>query len=97
MLGKGSQAQVFMANHLPGKRGSTDRLHSHQVAIKIYSKQKMITDQGLKQNLKREIRILRKLSRLDTDSNDGCPYILKIYESIETLDKIFLVMELLRG
>jgi len=66
----------------------------HQVAIKVYTKFKLLTDMCLRQNLKKEIKILTRFSKLD---NEGSKHMLKLHESIETLDKIFLVMELLEG
>ena len=69
----------------------------HQVAVKVYQKFKLVTDMGLKQNLKREIRILTKLSKIEEREGTSCAHILKLYESIETIDKIYLVMEMLTG
>ena len=92
ILGKGSYAQVFPATYLPSVDYQNDK--GHQVAIKVYTKFKLLTDMCLRQNLKKEIKILTRFSKLD---NEGSKHMLKLHESIETLDKIFLVMELLEG
>jgi serine/threonine protein kinase len=56
----------------------------------VYEKFQML-DIQLKQNLIREVRILWKLSQMQ------CPNIMKLHEAIDTLDKIYLVVEYLES
>ena len=60
---------------------------NRKVAIKIYEKSKFIEPNRLK-NAQREIQILHKINH---------PNILKLYESIETEEYIYLVLELVTG
>ena len=46
---------------------------------------------GIRQNLHREINVLQKLAAQD------CRNCLRMYEVIETVDKVHLVMEFLEG
>jgi serine/threonine protein kinase len=66
---------------------ATHRKSGEPRAIKLYERYKLI-DATRKQSLVREIRIM---SRLDH------PGIVKFYESIDTSDYVYLVMELLPG
>ena len=47
-------------------------------------------DIQLKQNLIREVKILWRLSQMEENQ-----YIMKLHEAIDTLDKIYLVVEFL--
>jgi len=49
----------------------------------------------LKQNLTREIKILWKISHSAKQTQQQ--YIMRLHESIDTLDKIYLVIEYLEG
>jgi len=55
--------------------------------MKIYEKYKLI-DLQVKQNLVREIKVLHKLNH---------PNILKLFESIDTLNNVYLVTEYVQG
>ena len=68
-------------------RLATHKKTGHKVAIKIYDKHKLM-DSQVKQNLIREIRILSKINH---------PNIMNNYESIDTVNKVFLVNEYVVG
>jgi serine/threonine protein kinase len=55
--------------------------------MKIYEKYKLI-DVQIKNNLAREIKILKKLNH---------PNIVRLYESIDTFSNVYLVTEYLEG
>lgn len=60
---------------------------NRKVAIKIYDKSKFLEPNRFK-NAQREIQILQKLSH---------PHIMKLYESIETDEFLYLILELITG
>jgi serine/threonine protein kinase len=77
-IGKGSYATVKLATH---------KITMQKCAIKIYSK-KSLEDPTLKKNVKREIKILKKI-----DHNN----IVKFYEEILGDRNLYIVMEYVKG
>jgi len=68
-------------------RMATHMPTGHKVAIKIYEKYKLI-DLQVKQNLIREIKILHRVSH---------PNIMRLFESIDTYNNVYLVTEYISG
>lgn len=81
-LGQGNFAIVFKAFH---------KVTGFPVAIKVYEKFRLL-DTQLKQNLIREVKILYKLTQMPQNN-----HIMKLHEAIDTLDKIYLVVEFLES
>lgn len=55
-------------------------------------------DLQLKQNLTREIKILWRIgTRVEDNEANQKQYIMRLFESIDTLDKIYLCIEYLEG
>lgn len=85
-MGQGNFAIVYKATH---------KKTGHSVAIKVYERFRML-DLQLKQNLTREVKILWKIKQGKSEGDQG-RFIMKLHESIDTLDKIYLVVEFLEG
>ncbi|OMJ93960.1 hypothetical protein SteCoe_3022 [Stentor coeruleus] len=77
-IGKGSYAVVKLATH---------KETMQKCAIKIYSN-KSLEDQNLRKNVKREIKILKKIDH---------PNVVKFYEEIRGKHNLYIVMEYVKG
>src|SRR5688500_14674986 len=78
-LGEGAYAVV----HTAFNKKTNDRL-----AMKIYDKEKILSNASRKRSVSREIHLLKKLDH---------PNIVKLYESIDTKKSLNLVMEHVEG
>lgn len=78
MLGQGNFAKVYHARNI--KTGQS-------VAIKVFNKD-MITRVGLKEQIKREISVMRRVTH---------PNIVEFYEVMASKTKIYFAMELVKG
>ena len=65
--------------------------NGYPVAVKVYPKHRIITNQYARMNLKRETAILNKLARAD------CPNLLRMFECIDTNDRVHLILEKVDG
>jgi len=63
------------------------KITNNHVAIKVYDKLKLLDPQR-KKSVNREIQILQKLSH---------PHIVKLYETIDSIKQLYLVMEFIKG
>jgi len=63
------------------------KLSNKKFAVKVYNKSELTTPLRIK-SVQREISILKKID---------CPYIVKLHESIDTREHVFLVMEHIPG
>ena len=94
MLGQGAYAMVREAVHLQT---------GYLVAIKIYDKYKLISNQAVKKCVTREIENLTKLSSIKRNDSDvsassyGHPSIMKLYDAIESSRQIYLIVERCEG
>lgn len=66
---------------------ATHRTTKRQVAIKVYDKFRLLDPQR-KKSVNHEIQILKKLSH---------PHIVKLYDTIDTVKQLYLVLELVKG
>ena len=78
-LGEGAYAVV----HCAYNKKTKDKL-----AIKIYDKEKVLSNESRKRSLSREINLLNKLDH---------PNIVKLYDTIDTRKSVNLVMENVEG
>ncbi|BHF70578.1 hypothetical protein SprV_0301363000 [Sparganum proliferum] len=78
-IGKGSFATVYEAMHAPT---------GEKVAVKVVSKQRGLTDEYTRRNLRREGSLLQKLQH---------SHLIQLYEVLETKHTYYLVMELCTG
>lgn len=79
LLGQGSFARVHKVTHHSG----------YEVAIKVYEKRAFIMNDAIRKNLQREINVLKCLAA------KNCFNCLRLYEVVETVDKVHLVVEFL--
>ncbi|VDL96249.1 unnamed protein product [Schistocephalus solidus] len=89
-IGKGSFATVYEAMHAPtGEKVSRLEYYpERQVAVKVVSKQRCLTDEYTRRNLRREGSLLQKLRH---------SHLIQLYEVLETKRTYYLVMELCTG
>lgn len=78
-LGEGAYAVV----HTAYNKKTNDKL-----AMKIYDKEKILSNESRKRSVSREIQLLKRLDH---------PNIVKLYESIDTRKSLNLVMEHVEG
>jgi len=77
-LGKGHFSKVKLGVHVRTRK---------QVAIKVMER-KALAEEGMEEQLKREIAIMRKLDH---------PHVTRLYEVYQTNKNVFLVLELVTG
>lgn len=83
MLGKKLGEGAYAVVHTALNKKTNDRL-----AMKIYDKEKILSNASRKRSVTREINLLKKLDH---------PNIVKLYESIDTRKSLNLVMEHVEG
>ena len=83
MLGKKLGEGAYAVVHTALNKKTNDRL-----AMKIYDKEKILSNASRKRSVTREINLLKKLDH---------PNIVKLFESIDTRKSLNLVMEHVEG
>mmetsp|Transcript_5890 Transcript_5890/g.9545 ORF Transcript_5890/g.9545 Transcript_5890/m.9545 type:complete len:115 (+) Transcript_5890:1716-2060(+) len=83
LLGQGNYAQVKLATH---------KATGYKVAIKIYDKYKLNSNQQVKKSVTREMKLLSQLSNtarleggeVSPDFGKGHPNVMKLFDAIDT-------------
>lgn len=83
MLGKKLGEGAYAVVHTAINKKTNDR-----IAMKIYDKEKILSNASRKRSVSREIELLRRLEH---------PNIVRLYESIDTKKTLNLVMEHVEG